>query len=221
MFIALEGCDGVGKSTVRQILRKVLERRDIPCLTIGQHSWLSPWDAFNIVTVREQRARIPDAVIAASYRQDKKMHGLHNVTSMLDCGVVIADRWIYSDAAYHEALYSIAAEQTLENHRSQNTLIPDIVIYVSVDVDEAYRRILSRGRNTKHYERPVDLQKICQSYHRIFFEEKLAYSTQVLVFDNTLGDVEDRVLEFTTQNLLPLILAREEPTPPKKFAAGY
>jgi thymidylate kinase len=219
MFIALEGCDGVGKSTIRQILRGVLEQRDIPCFTIGQHSWLSPWDAFNIVSVRERRAKIPDAVIAASYRKDKQMHGCHNVTPMLNRGVVIADRWIYSDAAYHEALYDIGAEQTLDNHRLQKTLIPDVVIYVAVDVEEAYRRILSRGRNTKHYERPVDLRRICHAYQRIFFDEQLAFATKILLFDNTYGDVENRVLEFATEHLLPLILAREKLASTKQFVA--
>jgi dTMP kinase len=167
-FIVLEGCDGSGKTTLRELLRVELLRRGLPTITIGQHSWLHPWHARTLVNARERRAHISHEQLAAAYIADKKLHGARNVHPAREHTAVIADRWLYSDAVYHEVLYGIPAEATLERHSEAGTEIPDRIIYVRLDPQRAYERILKRAKQTRHYERPADLRRIVEGYERVF-----------------------------------------------------
>lgn len=199
MFIVLEGCDGSGKSTIRKFLVSEIKRITGDCFEVGQHSWLDPVAARVIVAVRENRFSGGKPEIFDAYAKDKYLHGEWNVKPGLKkCGVVVADRWLYSDAVYHEALYGIPAEETLRRHYMQGTIRADVVIRVRLDAEEAYRRILSRGRFTKHYERPVDLSKINAAYDRVL----KILDERVVEFENDQPDVQKRVI-----SLLPNILS--------------
>ncbi|MBX9659778.1 MAG: deoxynucleoside kinase [Nitrospiraceae bacterium] len=166
-FIALEGCDGAGKTTLRKMLCKALVSIGLDTITIGQHSWLNPWNARALVAARDQRCHVSREHLSAAYLQDKQLHGLRNVRPALQFAAVIADRWFYSDAVYHSVLYDIPSENTLELHKQAGTLVPDLLLYVATDPDRAYSRILERGRQTRHYERPSDLHRITAEYERL------------------------------------------------------
>lgn len=167
-FVVLEGCDGSGKTTLREILRLQLEALGIPTVTVGQHSWLHPWHSRTLIAAREQRRAVSAPALTEAYLQDKHLHGRRNVRPALTKAVVIADRWFYSDAVYHAALYGIPPEQTLELHRGASTEVPNILVYVQTDPDEAYARIQKRGKHARHYERPADLRRIVEVYEHVF-----------------------------------------------------
>lgn len=166
-FIALEGCDGAGKTTLRKMLCKALVSAGLDTITIGQHSWLNPRNARALVAARDRRYDVSQEHLSAAYLQDKQLHGLRNVGPALPFAAVIADRWLYSDAVYHSVLYDIPSEHTLELHKQAGTLVPDLLLYVATDPDQAYSRILERGRQTRHYERPSDLHRISAEYERL------------------------------------------------------
>ena len=185
-FIVLEGCDGAGKTTIREIIKSELESRKIAVVTIGQHSWLHPWNSRLIIQAREQRSQVPPEVLTSAYLSDKYLHGKHNVMKAISTAVVIADRWIYSDAVYHSVLYGTSMRETLEAHFNAGTLIPDLVAYVTIDPEEAYRRILQRGKHTRHYERPADLRRIVNAYEELWNSNlTFLHENQIVRLDNS------------------------------------
>jgi thymidylate kinase len=99
-------------------------------------------------------------------------------------------------------LYDVPAKETIDRHKAAGTLIPSLLIYIEVDVDEAYRRILRRGRHTRHYERPADLRKVVSGYQTIL-EVGTTCADRLIRFDNSSINVEERVKEI----LLPEVLA--------------
>jgi len=201
-FVVLEGCDGAGKTTVREMLRAEMDAACIPTVTIGQHSWLHPWHARTLVCAREQRSQASPKTLSQAYMHDKRLHGLRNVEPMRRCAVVIADRWFYSDAVYHEALYEIPKQWTLELHRCAGTVQPDLLIYIRAEADQAYDRILQRGRHTRHYERPSDLRRIVAGYEQLLSNCDLA-GVELLQLTNELDFV---TLQRQVQHvLMPVI----------------
>ena len=210
-FIALEGCDGSGKTTVRNIICRQLEEDGIQCKRIGQHSWLNPRDSRLIVRLRDQKCRPGNAAISSAYASDKFAHGRFNVEPLLGHSVVIADRWIYSDAVYHSVLYGIDMAETLQRHKIQQTILPELVIYVSTTVTEAYKRVISRGRQTRHYERPSDLREISKAYE-VLFAGLIGTAERVLRFSNDPSDVNTRVRDFIMPVIRELIDKRAHPT---------
>jgi dTMP kinase len=195
-FIALEGCDGAGKTTLRKLLCEALVSAGLQTITIGQHSWLNPWNARTLVAVRERRGHISPELLSAAYLQDKHLHGLRNVRPGLEYAAVIADRWLYSDAVYHAALYEIPAEHTLELHRRAGTLVPDLLVYIATDPGQAYSRILARGRQTRHYERPSDLYRIVAEYDKLL-SAPFGKRPRVIRISN-MGGLEDLVDQVET-----------------------
>ncbi|WP_175692228.1 deoxynucleoside kinase [Burkholderia ambifaria] len=192
-FIAIEGCDGVGKSTIRNLLHKMLWEHGLHCSMVGQHSWLDLGASRVIVDVRERLRKREPAEISEAYFIDKRLHASATIEPALYLGPVISDRYIISDAVYQEALYGISAEETLLKHKRENTLLPDAILYVDAAVPTAYERILRRSKHTRHYERPVELAVIQAIYERIIPYCKSDLGIESLIFLNEHHDVEERV----------------------------
>lgn len=185
-FIVLEGCDGSGKTTFREMLRRELGSIGIKTVTVGQHSWLHPWYSRTLIAARENRCKSSLQTLSDAYLHDKHLHGQRNVIPARSKALVIADRWFYSDAVYHAALYGVPIEQTLERHRQAGTELPNLLVYMTVDAELAYKRILDRGAHTRHYERPADLSRILIEYENLF-KSNLMGNVRVINIQNSFG----------------------------------
>lgn len=203
VFVALEGCDGVGKSSIRNVLHECFLTAGRACTMLGQHAFLDPRTTRVIVNVREQRHRYDARDVADAYFRDKRLHSQWNVLPALERASVIADRSFISDAVYQDVLYDIPAEDTLERHSSAATLLPDLVVYVALDPDEAYERVVRRGKGMRHYERPADLRRITAAYDRVFVQRPAAWMPPVITFVNDVPNWRERVNE----ELAPAVLA--------------
>ncbi|MDO5656749.1 MAG: AAA family ATPase [Paracoccus sp. (in: a-proteobacteria)] len=189
-FIGLEGCDGAGKTTLRQRIARELRRTAPDMIEIGQHSWRDVEAARVILGVREQRMRYAPEVIEAAYRQDKRLHELYNVRPMLDRGIVLADRTIVSDAVYQEALYGMDAAAAIRRYINEGFLFPGTLIYVFVDIETAVARIAQRGKHRRHYEREVDLRRISDIYMKTLPICEDLTGMRVVRFENETGRME-------------------------------
>lgn len=208
-FVALEGCDGVGKSTIRDVLRDALVAAGTPVAMVGQHSWLSPRVAQLIVDVRERRRRHSPEAIVEAYAIDKQLHTSQTIEPALSKYLVIADRSIVSDAVYQEALYGIPAEVSLRQHASRKTRFPDCVVFVHTDVKEAYRRVSTRSKHKRHYERPTDMRKIMSVYARLLKQLPVMYpQIRVVEFDNTAPEYSSRVESELAPKIARIDVAR-------------
>lgn len=166
-YIALEGCDGAGKSTVRARISSYLRSRGIPVLEIGQHAWLDIKAARTIIDARENRCWLSPESIINAYSVDKRLHVTHNVVPHLSRAAVLADRCFISDAVYQEALYGLSADLTIDRYLQEGGPLPTLLIYVYVPVSISMERINTRGKQRRHYEREPDLDRISRIYTRV------------------------------------------------------
>ncbi|HEU0132421.1 MAG TPA: hypothetical protein VFQ85_15665 [Mycobacteriales bacterium] len=202
-FVALEGTDGAGKSTVRDEIRSRLTADGRACMLVGQHGWLCPDSSRVLIDVRAQRHGWSATEISDAYFRDKQLHAQASIRPALAAAPVIADRFVYSDAVYHEVLYGIPMERTLERHRSGGTLVPDAVVFVAVSLDDALARIEQRAKAKRSYENRETLALIIDGYWRLFTGPLRELLPPVVIFDNTDPDWRDRV----ARDLLPLVSA--------------
>ena len=200
-IVALEGCDGAGKSTLRAQLRARFRDLGIPMLEVGQHGWLDPETARVIVDVRDQRKTHAPEVIAAAYVRDKCAHMRATILPAAGRRLVLCDRSVISDMVYLEVLYGLPADDTLTTYERSGLPLPDAVAFISVPVEMAVRRIASRAKPTRHYERQVDLELVDGVYRRVL-PMLAARGVQVLHIDNR-GEPPAQVVE--RQLLKPLL----------------
>ncbi|MGK9230879.1 deoxynucleoside kinase [Inquilinus limosus] len=209
-YLAFEGCDGVGKSTIRQRVAAYLAESGFPVVEIGQHSWLDIAAARVIIDARENRRRLPPDEVCRAYILDKQLHSSENILRNHNKALIVADRSIVSDAVYQEALYSISADDSIGRYVSENLVFPDIIIYVSVDIAVAIKRIETRSKHRRHYERECDLRIISDIYDRILRNHEEVIAQQIIRFVNDRDDL-DGALRSTLYPQLDAALARIVP----------
>jgi dTMP kinase len=192
-FFCLEGIDGAGKTTLRRLLAHRLQACGWPVVELGQHSWLVPTVARTIIQAREGGGGLSSAEISRSYFLDKVFHASENISPAIESAVVLSDRYIFSDAAYQEALHSSLAELILNKHRQSGTLLPNIIFYIDVPVEVSQARIQKRNKPTKHYERPADLSRVNEVYQRIFIKSPLPWLPRVVRVDSAQRPPQDLV----------------------------
>ncbi|MGW7416035.1 AAA family ATPase [Streptomyces sp. NPDC054863] len=190
-FLALEGVDGSGKTTTARLIATHVRDGGHPLSRIGQHSWLDPSAARVIIDVREDRPhRHSNREITEAYFRDKRHQALA-VEDLLRDRSVLSDRYVFSDAVYLEALYGIPARETLDRHHAAGTLLPDLILYLDVPVDEAAHRVVARGKSIRHYENSYTLGQVSEVYRTLLLEDPPPYLPPVHVFRNTAGAHED------------------------------
>jgi thymidylate kinase len=150
--------------------------------------------------------------ISLAYRLDKKQHYNFNIAPARSQAVVISDRWLLSDAVYQEVLYGMRAEDTLATYMREQIPCPSMIIYVTCDILDAYSRILSRGKASRHYEKPAELSQVCTTYERIFQKGILPSYVKVVRIENQrkLGDLNAILDEYLLPNILNLVRHYDE-----------
>jgi dTMP kinase len=169
-LVVIEGIDGSGKTTLRNYVWNALLERSIPTVAMGQHSWLDVDATRRLVLLRSAAApRIragENGHIRAAYLRDKQLHFLNAISSARSKCVVLLDRYFLSDAVYLDAIYGIDYAETIRLALEEYGVgVPDILVFLDIDAQHAERRVIERGRETKHYEEAVALGRIRQAYH--------------------------------------------------------
>ncbi len=188
VFLALEGGDGSGKSTIRKYIFRVLWENNQECMTVGQHSWCEPKYAEVIANIRNGRKMYSPEVISYAYLKDKQVHYNRTIAPQLMKRHVIADRYIYSDITYHEVLWGIEMHKTYERHIIHGTVQPDFIIFINTDPEVAVRRIKKRESSYRWWEKEDILRRIHEKYIEFFFKNPLPNLPPVYTINNTGKD---------------------------------
>ena len=161
MYIAIEGIDGVGKTTQVQLLKKWFESLDIPIFITRELS-----DGLIGKFSRDllhQGLSLPPKTLALLWASDTQ----HNqekpqgVVSHLKQGIsVLSDRCCLSAYAY---LFS-ECETSWISELHKFCLIPDIIIFLDLDPEIAFKRIEKRNEKLHEFETLTSLIKIRENY---------------------------------------------------------
>jgi dTMP kinase len=144
MFIAIEGIDGSGKSTVISRLRDRLVDRGFRVHVTSEPSQ-SPIGRLIRNWLLKQNADVAHpSVFALLFVADRVQHYYGEVKPMLDRGyLVISERYMESTLAYQGAM-GLPMDWLIELHRFVPR--PDLTIILDVPVNVAMSRLSSRRR---------------------------------------------------------------------------
>ncbi|MFG2007807.1 dTMP kinase [Micromonospora sp. NPDC048868] len=199
-FIALEGTDGSGKSTLRIQLAQALRQLAPTVTELGQHSWLDPASSRVIVGNRMARSSWHAEAVVEAYLRDKHLHFQFNIEPALAAGPVLTDRYVLSDIVYHHVLHGIPMERISTSMEARQMPAPDVIVFVDTPPDLAWRRINSRNKELRPYERPEILVQLYHAYDRAI--EANLVPTRVLRFRNS-----DELSETAVQGLADSLVA--------------
>lgn len=176
-FLAIEGGEGSGKSTLLKILKEKLN----DSLLITREPGGSPYgEAIRELALRNPLAKDANAETMLCLMFAARFDHINNlIKPALDKGQhVVTDRFDASSYTYQiHAQQAPQIEPLFWNLRSSLPIIPDIYIYIDVDVEEGLKRANSRNSFTNegnHFDgRKIDFHKrIRQGYSEFFKKTK-------------------------------------------------
>jgi thymidylate kinase len=199
-FIALEGIDGAGKTTLRKHLFAVAREHGVDLLNIVHLSWLRAEDAETITAVRFRRQPRPAVQVLRAYVADKESLAERIIRPHLQYRHVISDRYIASDMVYTEMDAGIAGDALYEAYCSGRVEWPDVVVFVDTPPEVACQRMQAAGEEPSlAYQ-----QGRSQAFREILLGDRFPQLRPVIHFQNA-GDKEEGLRAFE-QIMLPLLL---------------
>ncbi|HKV54011.1 MAG TPA: dTMP kinase [Candidatus Binataceae bacterium] len=170
-LIAIEGTDGVGRSTQIELLRPWLELEGYAVSNTG-------WTRSPLLheTINEAKAghQLTVTTFSLLYAADFADRLEHEIMPALQAGfIVIADRYMYTAFARNSAM---GANPAWARDLFGMALVPDLVVYLDIDVETLIPRVVM-GKGMDYWESGMhlalgtDMFDSFQRYQRSLIEE--------------------------------------------------
>jgi len=195
MFIAIEGIDGSGKSTVITRLRDRLVSRGFAVHVTSEPSQSPIGRLIRDWLLKPNSGVAHPSVFALLFVADRVQHYYGEVKPMLDRDyLVISERYMESTLAYQGAM-GLPMSWLIELHRPVPR--PDLTIILDVPVDVAVNRLRSR-RELEVFEINKDfLEKV----REILLSRAREVDYPVINADRSIGEVVDDVFDIIIRYL--------------------
>ena len=187
LFIVIEGIDGTGKSTQTRRLAEWITSQGHE-VVLSREPTDGPWGK----KLRESAStgRLSPEDELQYFLNDRRQHVDELITPALAAGkVVILDRYYFSTMAYQGARGFDPAEIRRKNEAFAP--VPDLLLILDLEVDNALQRIGSRGDTANEFEKRENLER-CRE---IFLSLKDEQFARVIDSNGTLDEVAARILE--------------------------
>jgi len=160
-LVALEGIDGVGKSTLARALASALRRRG---WSVGLHR--EPNNPR--LGALAQSASVQDPWTGAVYFTIDRHLARPELARLLQRhDVVLADRSLFSPLAYQGSRLPAPDRVRLEALQHRATIPPDRVVLLDLDLGPALARVGGRRRSRGPLERRRTLEIVARAYRQL------------------------------------------------------
>lgn len=149
MLVAIEGIDGAGKTTQVARLRERFLERGWDVVT-SKEPTDGPWGR----RIREsaKSGRMQPAEELNAFLEDRRQHVTSTIRPALARGaLVILDRYYFSTIAYQGL--SGGDPEAIRQANEEFAPVPDLLVVLDLDPEDALRRIEDRGDEANHFER--------------------------------------------------------------------
>ncbi|QED22935.1 dTMP kinase [Candidatus Deianiraea vastatrix] len=151
MFITIEGIDGCGKTSQSILVNDLLKKNGKKTFLTSEPrcSGFIPWAENVLDIIINQDIDVKTQLIllnAIRYEHLQKII----LPKIKDGNIVICDRFIHSTIAYQHYGFGGDLDLILDLHNKlHNNIMPDVVYFLDLDVQEAKKRISSRGDESR------------------------------------------------------------------------
>jgi dTMP kinase len=201
-FITFEGPEGSGKSTVIASLYKELEKQYSVHVTREPGGSVIAEQVRDVILNRDNTALNPRAE-ALLFAASRSQHYYEIIEPKLNEGtIILCDRFIDSSLAYQGVARGLGIEEVFQiNQFGIGSHMPDLTIYIDVDIDEGLKRVFSK-RDEKvdrlDLETKTFHETVREGYHELCvqFPERMVFIDGHQSIDQVKHDVIKVVTSF-------------------------
>lgn len=195
MFVALEGIDGTGKTTISKIISERLREK-------GVKVYLTKEPTENLVLdYSKQSDRTAENGISLFFRftEDRFLHKSLIKEKIKEGFLVLTDRYILSSFAYQGAVIEPifgSKEKTIEWMASVSEIIdlaPDMTFYLDLDVERAMQRMGNRSILTGFEEKKYLSQ--VKGYYENLINESVIRVDASKPKDSVADEIFSKIME--------------------------
>lgn len=199
MFVAFEGIDGSGKTTVSKMVGDALREK-------GYHVYITKEPTENIQWTEEMKhSRDPASGFSLFFRftEDRYVHQAEIARQLESGRIVLSDRYLLSSLAYQGAIIESAfpgRKEALKWMMDTSSIIkvrPELTFYLDVDPYVSMDR-LSRRASLSGFEESEYLNRVRELYKSVDFEGKItidASQEKEKVFSEILERIEHALMQ--------------------------
>lgn len=198
LFIAFEGPDGSGKSTISKLVEEELKKRNIDVFLTREPGGTRIGEKIRGLVLGNEYVEMGDEAEALLYAAARSQHVHEKIRPNIEDGkVVICDRFLLSSLAYQGVGRELGVEEVKAiNDFGTKGLRPDLTLFFHVDPEVTLKRkteaggdrleVLGNDFHNKVYDGYMDLIKK--------YPENVVYidasKTIEEVLENTLREIE-------------------------------
>ncbi len=175
ILITVEGIDGSGKSTLVKNLAQYLKKENFPHIITKEPGGTAL--GINLRKILQERTiKICDKSEYLLFAADRAEHCKEIIIpSLQEKKIIISDRSKYSSLAYQGYARGLDPKiiDTINNW-AMNNIEYDLIFYVKIDTETAWKRIIERNQDLTHFEKEKKsfTEKILNGFNEIFKNKK-------------------------------------------------
>ena len=177
LFIAFEGGEGAGKSTILDKIYDWMKDENIPCIKTREPGGIKISEQIRSVILDNNNTEMDERTEALLYAAARRQHLVEKIIPALNEGkVVLCDRFIDSSLAYQGYARGIGMDEILEiNKFAIGEYMPNLSIFFDLDPSEGLKRINkdnNREVNRLDNEKLDFHNKVREGYYKILEKDK-------------------------------------------------
>jgi len=176
-FVVFEGIDGSGTTTQLNRIVEFCTHNNIKAFSTREPTSSSIGNVIDLF-LKNKISLAPQTVVRL-FATDRCEHiyGSSGVIEMLEEGLVISDRYLFSSLAYQGATdeYGLALTENLAFP------LPQVLFFFELPVEVAMQRIESRSKVKEFYEKKEFLKKVQKNYLTIMEDYQKNYPKMKII----------------------------------------
>lgn len=199
-FIAIEGPDGSGKSTVAKKLYHYLRQQGVKCVLTREPGGTEISEKIREIILDNNNKEMDSMTEALLYAAARAQHVEEKIKPLLEQGyVVITDRYVLSSLAYQGYARGLGIDAVMEiNSYAMGELYPDKVLFFDVSPEVALERKFINREGDRLENEGSDFHNTTYEGYQLAIEK---YSDNVVKInaDGTIQENLERCIEALRQ----------------------
>lgn len=202
-FIAFEGGDGSGKSTILEMIYDYLVSNEIKCIKTREPGGIKISEDIRSIILDTKNTEMDRKTEALLYAAARRQHLVEKVIPELNKGtIVLCDRFIYSSLAYQGYARGIDIKEISKiNKFAVGEYMPDLNVLFDVSPEVGLSRI---NKNKNREVNRLDLEKIdfhkkvMEGYYKLVEEnnDKFVIINAEKSIDEVFNEVKEIIINF-------------------------